>query len=57
VYSLSCDEFLNMKTGWTVSCYHVSSGKDYPARYVPPSDVKPETGNAALYEIQVEKEK
>jgi hypothetical protein len=63
VYVLSCDEFLNNKTGWTVSCYHVSAGKDYPVRLFDtcinfwPPGVKPDTGQAALYDILAEKEK
>lgn len=62
VYSLSCDEFLNINSGWTMRCFHVAAGKDYSVRkfptamnFWPPEEKGP--GTLALYDILSEKEK
>ena len=62
LYSLTCDEFLSIKKGWTLRCFQVSAGKDYSVRkfptainFWPLNEEGP--GAKAMYEIVSEKEK
>jgi hypothetical protein len=64
VYTLKCDEFLNMEQhDFTLRCSHLSAGKDYSALKFPdainfwPPGEKGNGYRLALYEIVSEKEK
>jgi hypothetical protein len=63
VYSLSCEEFLNMEQHvFTGSCYHVRAGRDYDALLFDDAisfwrQGEKSSGTKILYDVVTEKEK